>query len=144
MRVGLFRFGQFTTFYFFSSQISKSYVKRYVMHPFSSTNRRGIFCLISQNLSAILSQICYLYCPSANVLSLPCTLFRGIFQKTYRFPHPKWAQPRSNLYRSWNSVFTLDGCVWECVHVCVFVWAYQHSFLKFCSCCKNDSYSSLF
>lgn len=68
---GLCRFGKFTTFYFFSS---KNYVKRYVNPPISSTSRRGISCLISQNLSAILSQICYLYCPSANVLSLPCTL----------------------------------------------------------------------
>lgn len=75
------------TFFLHESQGS---VRKYAKHPFFflSTSRRGsIFWWISQNLSAILSShICYLYCPSVNVLSLPCTQFWGIFHKTYRFP----------------------------------------------------------
>lgn len=121
---------QHLTIYFFSWQISQSYIKRFrtsvLFQKQEVDNPKLPSHLTPSGLLFILASC---ECVTAAL----CTVLRYLPQNL-QIQHPKWAQHRSNLYRSWDAACILDGCVWECMHACLFVWVYQHSLLTFLHC----------
>lgn len=111
---------QHLTIYFFPDKPPRVALKD-SEHPLKS--RRWI----TQNFPATSPcWFCYLYCPPVNVFLLPCALFWGVFHKTYRLQHPKWAQHRSNIQKLGCSLHFRWLCVGvrACVSICVGVSAF--------------------
>lgn len=129
------------TFFLHESQGS---VRKYAKHPFFFFffhKQEGRHLLVDKPelISHLIQSYLLFILPFCEcVITALHTVLRH-FPQNLQISNPNRAQHRSDLYRSWDSAFARDGCSWECVHACVFVWVYQHSFLIFCSCCKTDS-----